>query len=102
MKIFSFLFFFLFSFCTQASIFSPAVTCETKLNRALCGIKNLTNHVMSCEFLVVGETATGKLLSQTKNSIVRPDDNEQLELTVESSAKDSIKFASGEAICTKL
>jgi len=102
MKIFSFMFFCLFSFSTHASIYSPTVTCETKLNRALCGLKNSTNHVMSCEFLVVGETSTGKLLSQTKNSIVQPDDNELLELIADNSAKDSIKYASGEAVCTKL
>lgn len=94
--------FCLFSVFTQASIYSPAVTCETKLNHALCGIKNSTTHVMSCEFLVVGETEKGKLLATTKNSIIAPYDHEEVEMTADVSIKDSIKFASGEAICTNL
>jgi len=102
MKKLSILFFFFFSLCSYASIFSPGVTCENELNRASCGIKNTTIYVMTCEFLVVGETETGELLTQLKNSILLPYEDEKVHIYANNPGKDPIKFTNGEANCLKL
>lgn len=102
MKIITIVLSLLFSFGVQSSIFYPEVTCANKLNSASCGLKNNTSHVLSCEFLVVGETVKGQLVSNIKNSIVLPFDNAEMEITSDVASGDHLKFANGEANCHKL
>jgi hypothetical protein len=102
MKYFTILFCLSFSISLQASIYSPEVTCESKLNSASCGLKNPTASVLACEFLVVGETVKGELITNIKNNIILPYDNAEVEISSDVSNADHIKYASGEANCTKL
>lgn len=91
----------LFSVSLQASIYSPSVDCESKNQSASCGIKNHTATVLSCEFLVVGETQNGQLITKMKTTVLHPEDTLAISIQADSKA-DQIKFANGEANCTKL
>ncbi len=90
-----------FSLNLNAAIFQPQVFCDLKKMSANCAISNSSTKVMSCEFLVVGETIKGELITSTKIDMVLPFERQEVLITIKG-VWDHLVFVNGEATCKNL
>lgn len=102
MKKTAFFFFYFYLVSTHASIFYPPVRCQMQTDSASCFVVNDSSKIMRCEFLVVGESYNGKIMTALKEGLVLPFEKEQLNITAENKVKDQMRYANGEAHCRYL